>query len=125
VFDCGWVFIHANLSGTGCPTDGAGGVLLAGPGVRPDQRFSAISSSNPSLYDHLTTSSVTVDGVVGSRIAATQVEGQGAGSSQVEYDFVRGSTRYVLLAYVKWPGYEVGDITPQFDELVSTVTFGN
>lgn len=124
VFECGWVFIPANSSIAGCPIDGAGGILLAGPGVGPNDKFSTISGSNPGLYDHVTTSPVTVDGVVGSRLAATQIEGVRVGSSQVEYDFVSDGTRYVFLAYAKWPGYETGDITAQFDELVSTVTFG-
>lgn len=124
--ECGWVFIEANTIGAPaqCPIDGAGGILLAGPGVRADENFSTISSSNPGLYGPVTKRSVTVDGVVGFRLAATQVHGQGAGSSQVEYDFVSGTTRYVFLAYVQWPGYEVGDITTQFDELVATVAFG-
>src|ERR1035441_1978177 len=123
VFECGWVFIPANLPGTGCPTDGAGGVVLAGSGVQPNQSFSDIST-NPGLYSHVTSTSVTVDAVPGSRISAIQVTGMGEGSSQVEYDFATGATRYVFLAYVMWPGYEIGNITAQFDELVSTVTFG-
>ncbi|MDQ6847010.1 MAG: hypothetical protein M3019_05430 [Candidatus Dormibacteraeota bacterium] len=114
--------IFANLPGSGCPTDGAGGVLLAGPGVTANQSFSDISG-NPSLYANVMRTAVTVDGVSGFRISANQTAGQGAGSSQVEYDFTAAGTRYTFLAYVKWPGYETGDITSQFDLLVSTVTF--
>ncbi len=97
-------------------------MILAGPGVTTNQSFGDISGS-PSLYANAKRTTVTVDGVLGVRISANQTAGQGAGSSQVEYDFTAGGSRYTFLAYVKWPGYETGDITSQFDVLVSTVTF--
>jgi hypothetical protein len=105
-----------------CPIDGSGGIILAASDNHQQGAFSTISS-NLALFDHVQRSSVTVDGLTGTRISADQIHGQGGGS-QVEYDFRSGSRTYTLYATVKWPGYQLGDITQQFDQLVETVTFG-
>jgi|HubBroStandDraft_6_1064221.scaffolds.fasta_scaffold35232_4 hypothetical protein len=123
--ECGWVFLWGPVSGgenNYCPTDGAGGILLAASDNGQQGSFSSISS-NPQLYSNVRRSSVTVDGVAGTRIAADQSQGLGGGSSQVEYDFKSGSRSFTFLAYVKWPGFQPGDITQQFDQLVQTVMF--
>jgi hypothetical protein len=123
--ECGWVFLWGPVAGgdnNHCPTDGAGGIILAASDNGQQGSFSSISS-NPQLYSNVQRSSVTVDGVTGTRIAADQSHGQGGGSSQVEYDFKSGSRSFTFLAYVKWSGYQPGDITKQFDQLVQTVMF--
>jgi hypothetical protein len=127
-FECGWVYIPANITipGSGCPTEGAGGIILAGPGFVPsNQAFTDISNS-PGAFANVKRTATKVDGIPGVRISGYEKNGVGVvggGSSQVEYDMTVGATRYTFLAYVRWPGYAAGDITAQFDELVSTVTF--
>lgn len=105
-----------------CPIDGSGGIILAASDNHQLGAFSTISS-NLALFADVQRSSVTVDGLTGTRITADQIHGQGGGS-QIEYDFKSGSRTYTFYATVRWPGYQVGDITQQFDQLVQTVTFG-
>ena len=106
-----------------CPTDGSGGIILAASDNHQQGMFSTISS-NPALFDHVQRSSVTVDGLTGTRISADQVHGVGGGSTVIEYDFTARSRTYTFLGTVRWPGYQPGDVTRQFDQLVETVTFG-
>jgi hypothetical protein len=120
------VFISGPLIGadtTHCPIDGSGGLILAASDNHQQGVFSTISS-NLALFDHVQRSSVTVDGLTGTRISADEVHGVGGGSSQIEYDFTAQSRTYTFWGTVKWPGYQPGDITRQFDQLVETVTFG-
>jgi hypothetical protein len=105
-----------------CPIDDSGGIILAASDNHQQAAFSTISS-NLALYAHVQRSSVTVDGLRGTRITADQILGVGGGS-QIEYDFTSGSHSYTFYATVRWPGYQLGDITQQFDQLVETVTFG-
>ncbi len=124
--ECGWVYV-GTLSGQSsnvCPTDGAGGLFLAASDNGQTGGFSSISS-NPQLYAHLKRTSVTVNGVVGMRVSADQITGQGGGSSQVEYKFTAAGRSFTFLAYTVWPGYQAGDLTAQFDHLVQSVIFGS
>jgi hypothetical protein len=124
--ECGWVFMWGTMIGVDnahCPIDGSGGIILAASDNHQQGAFSTISS-NLALYAHVQRSSVTVDGLTGTRITADQILGVGGGSSQIEYDFKSEARTYTLYATVKWPGYQLGDITHQFDQLVETVTFG-
>lgn len=123
--ECGWVFLWGPVTdgdNNHCPTDGAGGIILAASDNGQQGSLSSISS-NPQLYSNVQRSSVMVDEVTGTRIAADQSHGQGSGSSQVEYDFTSGPRSFTFLAYVKWAGYQPGHITQQFDQLVQTVMF--
>ena len=92
------------------------------------RRHPAIStiSSTPDLYAHgIQQTSVTVDGVSGTRLSGVQTEGQGGGP-QVEYDFTITGRTYDFFAYVGGSPSSLEAGAPSaslFDQIVQTVTF--
>ena len=71
---------------------------------------------------HITT--VQVNGVSGTRLSGDQTEGQGSGSSQLEYDVEANGRSYYVLAIVGGiAGTKTASVV-QVDQFVQTFAFG-
>lgn len=125
--ECGWVFIDPT-NPTSCPQgDGFCCVFFSASDNGQTGASSSISA-DPGLYaDGIQQTSVTVDGVTGTRLSGVQTEGQGGGP-QVEYDFTTMGRRYILFAYVSGSPSSLDASAPNtslFDQIVQTVMFTN
>ncbi len=123
--ECGWAYIDP-ANPVSCPQgDGLCCVFFRSSDDGVTEGFSDIST-NPSLYaGGITRTSVTVDGVTGTRLSGTQTEGQGGGP-QVEYDFTTDGRAYNLFAYVGGRPDSLIASAPSagvFDQIVQTVVF--
>jgi hypothetical protein len=123
--ECGWVFIDPTNRAS-CPQgDGFCCVFIRSSDNGQTGAFSTISS-NPALYAHgIQQTSVTVDGVTGTRLSGVQTEGQGGGP-QIEYDFTISGRTYDFFAYVGGSPSSLEAGAPSavlFDQIVQTVTF--
>jgi hypothetical protein len=123
--ECGWVFIDPT-NPPSCPQgDGFCCVFFRSSDNGQTGAFSSISS-NPNLFaDGIQRTTVTVDGVMGTRLSGIQTEGQGGGP-QVEYDFTTMGRVYTLFAYVSGSRSSLDAAAPSaslFDQIVQTVMF--
>jgi hypothetical protein len=110
---------------TSCPLgDGQVGIFVESvAGTAPPTGISLISTHR-SLYSNVQTTTVEVNGVSGTRLSGDQTEGQGSGSSQVEYDVAAGGRTYYVLAIVGGIAGTKTATAAQVDEFVQTFAFG-
>ena len=123
--ECEWAFIDP-ANPTSCPQgDGFCCIFFRSSDNGQTGGFSLISTS-PGLYTGgVQQTSVTVDGVSGTRLSGIQTIGQGGGP-QVEYDFTTKGRTYNLFAYVGGSPSSLEASAPTaglFDQIVQTVTF--
>ena len=120
-----WLLVDSGGLYTSCPQgDGQVGIFVASvAGTAPPMGLSLISTSK-SLYSNVQTATVEVNGVSGTRLAGDQTEGQGSGSSQVEYDVEAGGRTYYVLAVVGGIAGIKTAAAAQVDQFVQTFTFG-
>jgi hypothetical protein len=84
----------------------------------------SLISTSKSLYSNVQTATVEVNGVSGTRLSGDQTEGQGSGSSQVEYDVEAGGRTYYVLAVVGGIAGIKTATAAQVDQFVQTFAFG-
>jgi hypothetical protein len=121
--ECGWVFIDPSNPAY-CPQgDGFCCMFLRSSDNGQAGGFSLISDHRD-LFSDVQQTSVTVDGIAGTRLSGTQTEGQGGGP-QVEYDFTANGRTYNFLAIVSGPGALVASAPSAsvFDQIVQTAVF--
>jgi hypothetical protein len=120
-----WLLVDSGGLYTSCPQgDGQVGIFVASvAGTAPPVGLSLISTSK-SLYSNVQTATVEVNGVSGTRLSGDQTEGQGSGSSQVEYDVEAGGRTYYVLAVVGGIAGIKTAAAAQVDQFVQTFAFG-
>jgi hypothetical protein len=119
-----WLLVDAGGLYTSCPQgDGQVGIFVGSfAGTDPPAGLSLIST-NRSLYSNVQATTVTVNGVSGTRLSGEQTEGQGFGSSQVEYDVRTGGRAYYVLAVVGGVAGTKTATAAQVDQFVQTFAF--
>lgn len=120
-----WLLVDSGGLYTGCPQgDGQVGIFVESViGTGPPTGLSLISTSR-SLYSNVHITTVQVNGVSGTRLSGDQTEGQGSGSSQLEYDVEASGRSYYVLAIVGGiAGTKTASVV-QVDQFVQTFAFG-
>jgi hypothetical protein len=120
-----WLLVDSGGLYTGCPQgDGQVGIFVESViGTDPPTGLSLISTSR-SLYSNVHITTVQVNGVSGSRLSGDQTEGQGSGSSQLEYDVEASGRSYYVLAIVGGIAGTKTATAAQVDQFVQTLAFG-
>jgi hypothetical protein len=118
-----WLLVDAGGLYGSCPQgDGQVGIFVESvAGTGPPAALSLIST-NRTLYANVQTSSVTVNGVSGMRLSGDQTQGQGSGTSQVEYDVATAGRTWYVLAVVGGVGGTKTATPAQVDQFVQTFT---
>ena len=123
--ECGWVYIAPN-NPTSCPLGDGFCCIFFRSSDNGETGTMSLISTNLSLYTGgVQRTSVTVDGVTGTRLSGTQTFGMGVGP-QVEYDFKTGGRTYNLFAYAGGQSDSLDPVAPSaavFDQIVRTATF--
>ena len=119
-----WLLVDAGGLYTSCPQgDGQVGIFVKSvAGTAPPAGVPLIST-NRSLYTNVQTTTVEVSGVSGTRLSGDQTQGQGSGSSQVEYDVKAGGRTYYVLAVVGGIAGTRTATAAQVDQFVQTFAF--
>ena len=120
-----WLLVVSGGLYTGCPQgDGQVGIFVESViGTGPPTGLSLISTSR-SLYSDVHITTVQVNGVSGTRLSGDQTEGQGSGSSQLEYDVEASGRSYYVLAIVGGIAGTKTATAAQVDQFVQTLAFG-
>ncbi len=120
-----WLLVDPSGLYTSFPQgDGQVGIFVESvAGTAPPAGFSLIST-NRSLYSNVQTTTVEVNGVGGTRLSGDQTQGQGSGSSQVEYDVKAGGRTYYVLAVVGGIAGTRTATAAQVDRFAQTFAFG-
>jgi hypothetical protein len=125
--ECGWVYIAPN-NPSSCPLGDGFCCIFLSSSDNGQTGSESLISTNPSasLYaGGIQRTSVTVDGVTGTRLSGTQTFGMGVGP-QVEYDFTTGGRTYNFFAYAGGQSDSLDPVAPSaavFDQIVRTATF--